>query len=231
MEFLEMQTAVYDDLSVANTDAFYSLAYIKRIINRAKNRVENAHDWPHLERAMTRDSEANQEYYNYPENWKQDSIYKLKYNGDDYEKVRFKDYLQYQEDYDNNATDKIFSDFRNRFFINPKPAILVTAGIEFWGQEYSADLSGDTDETPFTLEREVEEIIIELSLAMALKKGRGSNYQRGMIMEKDALTKLEIINRKILKRQSSYRFKNRSMFKELNLFPGGATRVGNFIDE
>lgn len=227
MTFLEMQTAVYDDLSVANTDAFYSLNYIKRIINRAKNRIEDAHDWPHLERAMTRDSEAN-EYYNYPENWKQDSIYKLKYNGDDYEKVRFKDYLKHQE---NGGTDKIFSDFRNRFFINPAPASVITNGIEFWGQEYSADMSADGDTSPFTLEREIEEIIVDLSLAMALKKGRGSMYQKGLVMERDALTKLEIINRKILKRQSSYHLKDRAMFEKIDLFPGDSTKAGNFTSE
>ncbi len=226
MTFLEMQTAVLDDLGKSTTDPFYSLPTIKRYINRAKNRIEGAHDWPHLERSMKRDSEAN-EYYNYPENWKQDSIYKLKYNGDDYEKIRFRDYLKYQEDYDNTATDKVFSDFRNQFFINPAPTSVIVSGIEIWGQEYSADLSADANTTPFTIEREIEEIICNVARGMIIQKDK-SKRAEGQKIVLEEMQRLEIINRRILKRQSSYAFKNRAMFKDLDLFPGSATRTGNF---
>lgn len=227
MTFLEMQNAIYDDLGKSNTDPFYTLAIIKRYINRAKNRVEAAHDWPHLERSDIRNSEANQEYYNYPENWKQDSIYKLKFDGDDYDKVRFKDYLKYQEDNGNNATDKIFSDFRNRFFINPAPTSVVTGGIEMWGQEYSADMSADADTTPFTLEREIEEIICNVARGMAIQKDK-SKRKEGIEIVREEMTRLEIINHRILKRQSSYRMKDRKMFEKIDLFPGETTRTGNF---
>ena len=227
MTFLEMQTAFYDEFSVANTDSFLTLTYVKRILNRMKKKVEATHDWPHLERAMMRDSEAN-EYYNYPENWKQDSIYKLKYNGDNYDKVKFADYLRYQEDEGSNSSDKIFSDFRNRFFINPAPTEVVTNGIVFWGQEYSDDMSADGDESPFTLENEIEEIIIELAIATALKKSRGSMYTLGVTRERDALTMLEVANRKIMKRKSSYKYKNREQFKRMDLFPRNTSEIGNF---
>ena len=225
MTFLEMQTAFYDEFSISTTDSFLTLAYVKRILNRAKGKVEATHDWPHLERSMVRDSEVN-EYFNYPENWKQDSIYKLKYNGDDYEKVRFADYLRYQEN--ENASDKIFSDFRNRFFINPAPTEVISRGIELWGQEYSDDMSDDSDESPFTMEIEIEEIIIELAISMALKKSRGSFYAMGVARERDALVALERANVKIMKRQSSYRMKNREMFKRIDLFPRNESRTGNF---
>lgn len=229
MTFASMIQAIYDDLGKEDTDPFYSLAIVKRMINRAKNRVEAAHDWPHLERSMKRDSEAS-EYYNYPENWKQDSIYKLKFDGDDYDKVRFKDYLKYQEDYDDNATDKIFSDFRNRFFINPAPTSVIANGIEIWGQEYSDDLSADGDKTPFTLEREIEEIICNVARGMAIQKDK-SKRKEGIEIVREEMTRLEIINVRILKRQSSYRMKNRKMFKRIDLFRGGKLREGNFIDE
>jgi len=225
MTFLEMQNAVYDDLGKANTDPFYTLAMIKRYINRAKNRVEGAHDFPHLERSDVRDSEVH-EYYNYPEDWKQDSIYKLKFDDDDYQKVRFKDYLKHQED---GGTDKIFSDFRNRFFINPAPTSVVVKGIELWGQEYSADLSADTDKTPFTLEREIEEIICNVARGMAVQKDK-SKRAEGIEIVREEMTRLEIINRRILKRKSSYHFKDRSMFSKVNLFPGESNRTGNFIE-
>ena len=223
MTFLEMQTAVLDDLGKTTTDPFYTLVMIKRYINRAKNRVEGAHNWPHLERSMKRDSEAS-EYYNYPENWKQDSIYKLKFDDDDYTKVRFSDYLKHQED---DGTDEIFSDFRNRFFIHPAPTSVITHGIEIWGQEYSADLSGDSDTTPFTLEREIEEIICNVARGMVVQKDK-SKRKEGIEIVREEMTRLEIINHRILKRKSSYHFKDRSMFEKLNLFPGDSTKIGNF---
>lgn len=227
MTLLEMTTAILDDLGKSTSDPFYTTDIIKRYVNRSKNRIEGAHDWAQLERAVKRDSEAN-EYYNYPENWKQDSIYKLKYNGDNYDKVKFADYLRYQEDEGSNSSDKIFSDFRNRFFINPAPTEVVTNGIVFWGQEYSDDMSADGDESPFTLENEIEEIIIELAIATALKKSRGSMYTLGVARERDALTMLEVANRKIMKRKSSYKYKNREQFKRMDLFPRNTSEIGNF---
>ncbi|MDD4601509.1 MAG: hypothetical protein PHQ46_10725 [Negativicutes bacterium] len=227
MTFKEMQDAVYDELGVTNSDTFFTLVLIKRYINRAKRQVENSHNWPHLDCADTRSSEINQEYYNYPENWKPFSIDKLKYNSENYKKTDYKDYLAYQESgLDPNC--KMFASYRNQFFISPIPVSVIEQGIEIWGQELSADMSEDDDVTPFTAEPEIEEIIVNLALAMCHKKARGSRYAVGQTLEQECLARLEVIYKKIRKRQSNYTNKNRQMFSRINLFPGTNSSAENF---
>lgn len=222
-----MQDAVYDELGVTSSDTFFVLALVKRYLNRARKRVESAHNWPQLDCADTRSSEADQEYYNYPENWKLFSIDKLKFSGEDYKKTDYKDYLKHQESgLDPNF--KMFATYKNQYFISPVPSSVVEQGIEIWGQEYGPDLSGDSDVTLFVDEPEIEEIIVNLALAMCHKKARGSRYAVGQALEKECLVRLEVIHKKTRKRQSNYTNKNRQMFSKVNLFPGTNSAPGNF---
>ena len=229
MTFLEFQTNIYDDLGVTSSDSFYSLAYIKRRINANMKRVAGYFNWPQTEDAVNRDSEANQEWYNYPENMKQDTIRKLMFNGEYYKKTAYPDYLQYQEDMGANATDKIFTDFQNKYFINPKPTADIVAGISLWGQVIPSDLTADTGVTPFYNDPDIEEVIYQLSLADCYKKARGTMFERGATMEKEALQKLEIIKKKVMLRQASYKNKNNNMFEHTELIrKGGRYKRGTF---
>lgn len=229
MTFQDFYTAIYDDLSVTTSDVFYTLVYVKRKINQRMKFVAGYFNWPQTEDAVNRDSEANQEWYNYPENMKQDTIRKLMFNGEFYDKVAYPDYLKYQQDYGAGATDKIFTDFQNKYFINPKPTADISAGISLWGQVIPADMVNTTDQTPFYNDPDIEQIILELAQADCYKKGRGSMYPRGVEMERDALQKLEVIRKKVVLRQASYKTKNNSMFKHVDLLrKKGRTRRGSF---
>lgn len=228
MNFLDFQNAILDDLSVDSSNTFYNTPMIKRLINRAVRKAAAAYDWPYTERALKRDSESGQEYYNYPENWKPDSIKKLKYNGEKYDKKRFQDYEDYQEEYGTGATDKIFSDYRNRYFINPAPAQDIAGGIEIWGQEIPDDMVDDTDTTPFSAEPEIEEIIIDITRGLILQKNKGSDMARSDKIIKEAMVLLSLVWDKVKKRQTGYKSKNKSMFKRLNLFSNKGTQIGSF---
>jgi hypothetical protein len=193
--------------------------------------IAGFHNWAQTEDAVTRDSEAGQEWYNYPENMKQDTIKELMYNGEYYEKINYRDYLRYKQDEGVNATDKIFTDFQNKYFINPTPTSAISAGISLWGQTIPADMVNTTDATPFSNDPDIEQIIYDLSLADCYKKGRGSMFERGRAMEMDALQKLEVIKKKVVFRQASYKTKNNSMFKHVNLVNrnrGKRTKNGSF---
>lgn len=229
MTFQDFQTNIYDDLSVSTSDTFYSLAYIKRRINANMKRVAGYFNWPQTEDAVNRDSEAGQEWYNYPENMKQDSIKKLMYNGEYYDKINYPDYLRYKKDFGANATDKVFTDFQNKYFINPTPATAIPAGISLWGQVIPADMSANSDVTPFYNDPDIEQIIYDFTLADCYKKGRGTMYERGRNLEIETLQKLNIIRQQVLLRQASYKTKNNSMFKNTRLIKRrSATRRARF---
>lgn len=219
MTFLEMQTAVYDDLSVPNTDSFYTLVYVKRAINRAVKIVAGLHPWPHTERAMKRSSEANQDYYNIPENFKIDSIFRLTLDDERYVPLNWEDYQKYLEDHGSNASTKYFTTFRNRYFINPTPTADGSNNISIWGQEIPDTLDDDKDVTPFQGESEIEEQIVEVALALCLMKGRGSNYGKGVERRAVAITFIESIYDTINRRQALTRTQNTSMFGWRPIFP------------
>jgi hypothetical protein len=231
MNFGGIKTAIRDDLSIATGDSFFSDAYIARVANRAIKWAANFHNWEETQRAVKRDSEADQEYYNYLENFKRDSIFKLTYNGDDFKKVRFRDYLKYQED-NPSGTDKIFADYRNRYFINGTIAEIV-GGIVIWGHEIPSDYSDDADETPFQNQADIEEAIVKYGVGLAMKKARGSDYSRGKAEILEAITLLGIARKAQLKRQADYKTKNNQMFNRIDIVPehgraGHKTKRGSF---
>lgn len=231
MTFLEMQTAVYDDLSVSSTDTFYTVAYVKRAVNRAMRIVAGLHPWPHTERAMKRSSEANKEWYNIPENFKNDSIYLLSLDGEYYTILNWKDYLKYKDEQGANASEKYASTFRNRYFINPTPSADGSNNISIWGQEIPDDMVDDSDVSAFNGEAEIEEQIVEIAIAFCLMKGRGTNYSRGLERKTSAITFVEAIYDTINRRQALTKTQHTSAFPWRPIHPKNGSdrnRIGNF---
>ncbi len=225
-----MQTAVKDDLSVnSNYDNFYTLVYIKRIINRMLKLVAGLHPFPHTERALLRSTEANQEWYNNPEDFKTDSIFRLEIDGDSYIPLNWQDYQKYKTDYGESATKKYFTTFRNKYFISPTPTADGGNNISIWGQEVPEDMVDDSDVSPFEGEPILEEEVVELAIATCLMKGRGANYSRGVERKNNAITYIESIYDTINRRQALTRTQNTSMFKWQPTLPkNGSTRNGSF---
>ncbi len=233
MDFDALQTAILDDVSVSSTDTFYSTALVKRVVNRAIKWVAAYKNWPHTEQAYTRSAIASQEYYDYPVTptvFRSDTIRKLRYNGINYTKVNFRDYLKYQEDNGANATDKLFSDHRKQYFINPAPT--STATIEIWGQEVPADLVSGSDKSPFYTETNIEEAIIKKALSILYKKGRGTMYDRGVELEEQAKLDLADEWSKIKKNEADYKPKDSRIFNSIDILPnnraGRRTKRGTF---
>jgi len=230
MTNLELQTAVRDDLSIETGDAFYSDAYVQRIVNRAVRWYAALHQWQQTQYAYYRDSVAGQEYYNYPEKFRTDTIWKLRLNGVDYDRTAFSEYLKYQEDSSGSTTDKIFSDFRRQFFINPAPSSVVEIAV--WGHLVPDAMSDDADTHPFAGEQDPEEAIVKYALGIALKKGRGSLYDKGVAEQAGAKSIADAIWKTQKKEQAKYQTKDAQMFEYVDILPtnGGERRTqrGNF---
>lgn len=173
MNLGEHRQALLDDLSLESTDTFLTTAILNRFINRAVGWVADRKNWQQTQRGVMRSSEANQEYYNYPENYKSDSIERLTLDGNTHVKRTFVEYEKYKEE-NPTGTKKIFADYRNRYFINPAPTTDGTNNIKLWIHEKPDTLSADADEHPFIDEQDLEEAIHLYALHLCYRKQGGS---------------------------------------------------------
>lgn len=227
----ELKTALRDDTSTASGDSFYSDAYLQRVANRCVMWLCDLHPWQQTQYGYTRDSVADQEYYNYPEDFKTDSLWQLIFNGERYIRKSYAEYIKYQKDYGVSATEKYFTDFQRQFFINPAPTVEAT--IEVFGHIRPAAMSADGDTHPFAGEADFEEAMLKYGLGIILKKGRGTNYERGVKEQEIAIS---IVNKKWeaqKKEQAKYNTINVQQFNYFDILPpnGGERRTqrGNFI--
>jgi hypothetical protein len=231
MTFKDLQDAVYNDLSTTSSDTFFTATLVKSYINRQIKRVAGLYPWPHTKIAEIRDSVANQEWYNYPEDWVQDSIYRLTYNDLKYNPTDFDDFedLKIEKDKCENR----FANFENKYFLDPIPSAAIVGGISIWGHKLPATLSADADVNPFSEDPEIEEEIINLTRAMLMQKQRGSYLPLGRVLEADTLAKLTAIWKKTYMKKAKFMTKTRSMFKPIDILSQPSnrslgSRPGNF---
>lgn len=178
---LNMRQAIQDDLTVGDESTLYSPTIIDRTINRARRKVEALFPWPELQDAKKTTTQLNQEYYDYPQNWRSNSIWKLVVDGERYGEdpdgspLTFDDYLNWKTN-NPNSTDKKWANQWRRYFINPTPSV-AGLQIEVWGVKItSSDLTQDSDVTIFSYSMpEGNEAIVLETKAMLLSKGKDNN--------------------------------------------------------
>lgn len=227
MTYIELQNALKDDLSSTVVSTFWTPTMLEGWINRGVIWATNFRPWPFTEKAEYTKSRANARYYDYPDDtadgpsaFKSDSIRLCQIEQDDgtmaeYTKLRYNDFMKYLED-NPTGTDKVFSDYRRRYFINPVVTV-SDRNISVWGQEKAKELVADTDETAFSEGEETgDQAIILYAKSIALKKARRYNEATAEITEATNLL-LEIWKR-IQEEQSQYRTKSNALFNVPNFF-------------
>lgn len=232
--FLEIIQAVQDDNTIGDESSLFPLTTVKLAVNRAyRNKVVPLFKWPQTEDAKLTDSIANHEYYDYPDNWRPNSIWKLVVDGVDYsDPLAFRDY-QYEKDNDYpSGKQKIWSNKGLRYFIAP---ILTTNGnasypdgnIEIHGQKVPATLvdNGDTTIFSYNMPECNEAIALE---AKAILKAKGEELDPSQFASAEAKQLLITAWGKLRQEAAKYE-KTLPMFNVPDLFGSNrATRIGNF---
>lgn len=229
-----MIDAVQSDLNIDDNSTFFSLTAVKLAINRAKRKTEALFRWPGLEDAKKTSSLANQEYYDYPDDWRPDSIWKLWVNTDDndfQDPLVFKDYL-YEKENDFPADRKtIWANQWKRFFFVIDGIVIATTGsnnIKIWGLKASVDMEADDDTTIFSnsIPECNEAIILE---AKAILKAKADEQTNGSFFSAEAKAILTTTWTKIKQEQAKFE-KTQPFFDVPDYFgkPRTADRIGNF---
>jgi len=225
--FVELLQAVQDDLTVGDESTLYSPTLVKRAINRAYRKVGGLFPWPELQDAKKTSTQVSQEYYDYPQNWRSNSVWKLviddvRYGEDpDGSPLSFDDYLNWKEDYPDDTEKKWANQWR-RFFVWPVPTVQGNNNIVVWGIKVISDLSADADTTIFSYSTpEANEAIVLESVAILKSKIEEDKSAEFRSLEAKQI--LVVAWDKIKKEQSKYE-KNMPFFEVPDFFGGGNSK-------
>ncbi len=226
--FLELQTTVQSDLNVDSNSTLFPLATIKLAINRSYRKCGSLYRFPELEDSKKTSTVASQEYYDYPDTWRPDSMWKLVVDDEDYfDPLAFKDYLYEKENDVPSGADYLWSTQWRRYFIYPIPTTNGNNNISIWGVKNITSLVNDIDVTIFSysLPECNEAVVLE---AVAILKNKGEDEQKGQFRSAEAKQILTVAFGKIRQEQMKYE-KTQPMFEVSDLFGSGVTsKIGDF---
>lgn len=222
-----IRAAIQDDLTVGSESTLYNPSVINRAINRAYRKVGGLFPWPELQDAKKTSTQANQEYYDYPQNWRSNSIWKVVIDDVRYGEqpdgspLSFDDYLNWKENYP-DSTEKKWTNQWRRFFVWPVPVVQGDNNIVVWGIKVISDLSNDSDTTIFSYSTPEANEAIELE-AVAILKSKGDNDKTAQFKSQEAKQILIGAWAKISKELSKYE-KNQPFFEVPDYFSNGNSK-------
>jgi len=189
----ELRQAILDELSKTSTDTFHTTVILNRFIQRAVDFASKYKPWEQTQRAYKFTpilaGDETDEYFNYPENFYTDSIYRLAVgtgsivSDERYKGITFEEYLNHKES--NNSNKKIWTDHKRQYFIHP--IITGSPVVTVWGHAKPDTFTEDTDEHPFTDDAQVDEAILAYATGLALIKMRGSYTKQGKDRQTEAI--------------------------------------------
>lgn len=215
-----------DDLMAAASSTLFTADRKKKAIQNAYLWATSLYSWPELEKAKEATSIIGQEYYDYPSNFRTDTLGEFLYfNGQAYRRKAWNDYLEHQRKYP-SSTKRIFADYGRQYFIFPIP--MVEAKITLWGQVQATQIVDSLDTTIFSLHDDSgNEAVVKKALSDLVKR-IDANLAKSE--EQGAITTLSVIWDKVQKRQQTAQTLNKPMFQVQNFFPGSNAGFtpGNF---
>lgn len=173
----EFLTALNNRIAAAKVSGFWSDAMKKEWINTSGERVCNYRRWKALELAKTTETKENQEYYDYPEDFQEDSIYYMEIDGKKHIETDWDDFREYKAA---GSSDRIFSSHAYYYFINPIP-VKKGLSLDIWGIRKWVKLIEGTEKA--ITHRELDEPVVKLALAICLQKERRYNEAAAEIAE------------------------------------------------
>jgi len=226
--FLDLITAVQSDLTIGDESSLFPLNAVKLAIIRAYHKIGALFKWPETEDAKKTCAKAGQEYYDYPDEWKPDSIWKITVDGQDYgEPLIFKDYLYEVENDVPSGRDYLWASQWRRFFIHPIPTADGEYNISVWGQVAIVDLVWDTDLTIFSYDMPEcnEAIVLE---AVAILQSKGEDRKGGEMLSVEAKQICVVAWNKVREEQGKYQV-SKPFFDVPDLFGDNEViKIGDF---
>lgn len=175
----EMVTELQAQLLASSNANLHPESRLITLIQNAYKWAAGLHNWQALNDAKKTTVEADQYYYDYPDVFKDNSIYRIEINdsdgdsGDDeYERKAFEDFLEYKNKYP-SSSKRIFASYGKRYFIFPTPTTRIENGLVVWGNKFLEKdaLDEGTDTTIFSYSAiDGNEAIVRKAFSVAVKR-------------------------------------------------------------
>lgn len=230
MTFANMKIDLRDRLTILSTSTLITTTMLARWLNQAKDICLVSYRWPFLQKKSTDLIDATGTY-SYPSGIRTKSIYLITVDGERYVKIAYEDYLKYLEEY-STGKDRVWAEFDRDVYINGN-ACSVGETINMYGYEKVADLSSDSDTTPFdAAEPSGDEAIIRRAVAVGMRKIGGLDNE-ALIEEREAKEILETIWARIQEAKPREVRKGRQLFRRIDILKGttsesSESKVGRF---
>lgn len=190
--FSDLQAALQSDLTITGISTLFDLNTIKLAINRAYRKCAGMYKWPGTRDALKTPAKAGYETYDYPQNWRPDSIWKVRVDGVDMgDPLTLKDYLYEQENNFPAGNKSIWANQNARYLITVNGTPPIADGdnnIEIWGFKFVNKLVADSDTTIFSYDMgECNEAVVLEALSILRTKGgeqpiRLARYVQGALL-------------------------------------------------
>ncbi len=241
----DMQAGLQSDLNIGAESTLFDPNTLTLAINRAYRKISGMFKWPALHDALKTSTEANQEYYDYPDYWRPDSIWKVKVDGEDMgDALTTKDYFFEQEQNFPSGPRNIWTNQRLRIFLTVNGVPPLNDGdnnIELWGQMFppKLNIAGDVSVFSYDMPEVNEAIVLEALSILRIKGGeqpvRLLRYVQGaLLLSIEAQGIVQGAWQKILQEQAKLN-KTTPMFNSPDFFRSGIQRaddirnkIGNF---
>jgi len=206
--FAEMREALQSDLNITSSSSQFPTATLNLALNRAYVKAGSLFDWTSLEDSQTTSTAVDQEYYEYPDDWRPDSMWRLTVDGNLYGEepdgspMVFSDYLLWKAE-NKNSTDKKWATQWRRYFIHPTPTKIGSDNITIWGYKNVEELVNDDDTTIFSynLPECNEAVVLE---AVAILKKKGEALEAGQMFSAESKATLLLAFNQIKRNKSKY---------------------------
>ena len=219
-----MQTELLARLMASTNSTLFPTARIQTLIKDAHLWATSLYLWPQLERDKYTSTNGDY-YYDYPTDFRTDSISRIIIDDKEYDRKAFEDWLDYKL---NNSTDtntRIFADFGRQIFIFPTPGT-GTDNFDIWGSIQATQLSASGDKTIFSDHDDSgNEAIVKKALSVAIAK---IDKKLSQAEESEATNILSRIFRKVLQRQQRDQRKDHPQFDIPNYYGKQVGEIGKF---
>lgn len=230
--FSELVSTVQSDSNVSSNSSLFTPTKVKSTINRAYIKVGALFRWPALNDSLVASTGVNKLYYDAPQNWQPNSMWRLEIDGNLYGEepdgnpMSYPDFLTWKLN-NPNATEKKWAVQWLRYFINPISTSVGSNNISVWGQKNVTPMVNDSDTTIFSYNSpECNEAVVLEAIAMLKKKGEDA--KTGLLYSVDAQAILARSYKKITQ-ESSKSEKIAPMFDTPNFFANSRQSSKNII--
>lgn len=171
----EMETELQRQLQAANNSSLFPASRLTELIQNSYKTATTLFKWVNLARAKTTSTtnkgSEDDSYYDYPEEFRTNTVFRVQIDGKEYNRKGFESYLDYKNRYPSSSLQKrIFANYQRFIFIAPDTSV-GTNNMDIWGIIQAPALSSASSETIFSGNSEEGNMaVISLALSTALTR-------------------------------------------------------------